>query len=70
MEFLQQQFDGLKQKIERNEDKLINRTNPAQDAKLKDIISEDKVTLNILYRQLAQLAQIQSTQPPPRQCKF
>jgi nucleoid DNA-binding protein len=45
VDYLQQLIDELKQKIERNEDKLINRTNPVQDAVLKDIVSEDRVTL-------------------------
>jgi hypothetical protein len=67
VDYLQQLIDELKQKIERNEDKLINRTNPVQDAVLKDIVSEDRVTLRGYVQQLAQ---IQSTQPPLRQCKF
>lgn len=58
MEFLRQQIDELKQKINQLEESRRNEPNPAQRDLLKEDIERNEVTLRGLY-------QLASTQPPP-----
>ena len=63
MNFLEGRILALEQKIATNERDYRNETDPLQRQSLKEIIEQDKATLNNLYVQVAH--QPQSTIPAP-----
>jgi DNA-binding PadR family transcriptional regulator len=67
MKWLREKIDKLEQKIQQDEERLLNEQDPRKCDTLQKFIDRNTATLRGYVQQLAQ---IQSTQPPPRQCKF